>query len=109
MTISVKQLEILAEHFHFDINEARQVIGLPVKPVKPEKPVKAAKQEKPRSDSSVSGFYKPSSQPAPKNKETTKKNGYTLFLSNCGMPYKEALAKWRVMSKEEKLIWNNRT
>ena len=31
MPISIKQLETLAQHFRFDMDEARSVIGLPVK------------------------------------------------------------------------------
>ena len=31
MSITIKQLETLARYFHFDINEARSVIGIELK------------------------------------------------------------------------------
>jgi len=117
MSITIKQLETLANHFHFDMTEARQVIGIELKP-----------RGRPRSPSEVEGHHKPKADKKPKEekpkedkpkadkkpKEEKPKaekkprgpNGYNLFVRDGGISFKNAGAAWKALSESERESWN---
>ena len=64
MSITIKQLETLASYFHFDMNEARQVLGIELKKRgRPKSPASDSGSEKghykPKGSEVVKGHYKP--------------------------------------------------
>ena len=102
MTISMKQLTLLAETYNFDENEARILLGLPSKVrVKQEKD--KPKQDKPKQD-------KPKREDKPKgptayhtfikaNKEVVKNENFGMTAREV---HNECIAKWKSLSEEEK-------
>lgn len=130
MSITIKQLETLAAHFHFDMNEARQVIGIELKkrgrPKSPSsdsgsekghyKPkakgddmVKGNYKPKCKGDDVVKGHYKPK-QDKPVKEEREKKargpSGYNLFVREQGISFKNAGGAWKALSDSERDHWN---
>ena len=116
MTISIKQLEVLATHFHFDMDEARQVLGIEIK--------KRGRPKSPSSDSgSEKGHYKPKAEkPAkeekghykPKAEKPTKEerekkprgpSGYNLFVREQGISFKNAGSAWKALNDSERGHW----
>jgi outer membrane biosynthesis protein TonB len=122
MSITIKQLETLANHFHFDMTEARQVIGIELK-----------QRGRPRSPSEVEGHHKPKTDKKPKEEKpkeekpkTEKKpkeekpkeekpkaekkprgpSGYNLFVRDGGISFKNAGAAWKALSESERENWN---
>lgn len=103
MPITIAQLEILARHFRFDINEARSIIGLP------------NKSEKKSYD--ISGFVSAEKSKAklPSNIKSSKPTstvrgptGYNLYVKNAGISFKNAGSAWKNLSQSEKDSWNRR-
>lgn len=77
MPISIAQLNTLAQHYGFDINEARQLIGLPVsKPNTSTSTKLATKSSKPRG-----------------------KTGYNLYCADCKPRVESALKSEKGVSK----------
>ena len=112
MSISIKQLQQLADYFHFDINEARAVIGMELKK-------RAASASPPSSarSSMVSGHYQPRSstgtkakKPAETKESTEAKkrgpSGYNLFVSGSGLGIQKAGPAWKALSEAERAKWN---
>lgn len=131
MSITIKQLETLSNHFHFDMDEAREVIGIALK-----------KRYRPKSPSEVEGHYKPKEEKpkADKSKEEKPKaerkpkeekpkadkpkadkpkaekpnaekkprgpTGYNLFVRDGGISFKNAGAAWKALSESERENWN---
>lgn len=110
MSITIKQLEILANHFHFDMNEAREIIGIELKkrgsvkssssidrgnykPVKEDKPVKPNKPVKP-------------DKPVKEEKKKRGPTGYNLFVREKGISFKSSGAAWKALSDKERDYWN---
>lgn len=103
MPVSIAQLNTLAQHFGFDINEARHVIGLPVS--KPNTSTKlATKSSKPRG-----------------------KTGYNLYCADCksrvesslkfekgvsklgrGELVSEMSRRWKLLPDSTREMWNQR-
>ena len=101
MTISIKQLEVLATHFHFDMDEARQVLGIEIK--------KRGSPKSPSSDSgSEKGHYKPKAE-KPTKEEREKKprgpSGYNLFVREQGISFKNAGSAWKALNDSERGHW----
>ena len=88
MSITIKQLETLAAHFHFDINEARQVIGIELK-----------KRGRPKSPSSESGSVKGHYKPKGKSEDTVNGNY---------KPKAEKVEKGHYKPKQEKPVKEER-
>ena len=101
MSITIKQLETLANHFHFDMTEARQVIGIELK-----------QRGRPRSPSEVEGHHKPKTDKKPKEekpkaeKKPRGPSGYNLFVRDGGISFKNAGAAWKALSESERENWN---
>ena len=115
MSITIKQLEILASHFHFDMNEARQVIGIELKKRgRPKSPADDSGIEKghykPKASDVVKGNYKPKDEKEVKghykpklekqvNQEKEKKSrgpsGYNLFVREQGVSFRNAGGAWK--------------
>lgn len=132
MSITIKQLQTLAQHFHFDMDEARQVIGIELKKSakekcvssdsdcvkgyykpKEEKPAKVEKghynpkQEKP--SKVEKGHYKPKEEkPAKEEKEKKPRgpSGYNLFVREQSIAFKSAGTAWKALSDQERDRWN---
>ena len=116
MTISIKQLEVLATHFHFDMDEARQVLGIEIKkrgrPKSPssdsgsEKGHNKPKAEKPAKEEK--GHYKPKAE-KPTKEEREKKprgpSGYNLFVREQGISFKNAGSAWKALNDSERGHW----
>ena len=110
MPISIAQLNQLAEHFNFNITEARQLIGLPI----PKTPTTSSKQTKPPKSTAQS------SRP----KGVT---GYRLYCDDCksrvhasllsekgvkklgrGELISELSKRWNLLSESTREQWNLR-
>lgn len=125
MSITIKQLETLAAHFHFDMDEARQVIGIELKKRgRPKSPSSDSANEKghykPKSENVEKGHYKPNvKKPVKQDKdnkqvkeEREKKprgpSGYNLFVREQGISFKNAGAAWKALSDGERDRWNGK-
>ena len=133
MPISIAQLEMLAQHFRFDMDEARLIIGLPVKGTKKTDPISGYFSNSSRSSSSntpstsktaSTSKSATSSKAASTSKNTTSSKaastsksvsigkrgptGYNLYVKNSGISFKDAGNSWRSLSQNEKDKWNKR-
>ena len=108
MSITIWQLQQLADYFHFDIDEARAVIGISLK--KRAASASASQSNSARS-SVVSGHFQPTSSSKGKdNKPAQAKkrgpSGYNLFVSRSGLGIQKAGAAWKALSDSERAEWN---
>lgn len=110
MPITVAHLELLSRHFHFDINEARVLIGLPVKIDKINQQKPFPKKSTDKRPDIISGFISAnSSDPKPKRPSTPRgPTGYNLYVKNAGISFKDAASSWRSLSQDQKDHWNKR-
>ena len=122
MSITIKQLETLASYFHFDMNEARQVLGIELKKRgRPKSPATEKGHYKPKGGEVVKGHYKPKGDKEekghykpkvdkPMKEEREKKprgpSGYNLFVREQGVSFKNAGASWKALSDAERDGWN---
>ena len=122
MSITIKQLETLASHFHFDMNEARQVLGIELKKRgRPKSPATEKGHYKPKGGEVVKGHYKPKGDKEEKGhykpkldkqvkEERVKKprgpSGYNVFVREQGVSFKNAGAAWKALSDTERDGWN---
>ena len=126
MSITIKQLETLASYFHFDMNEARQVLGIELKKRgRPNSPASDSGSEKghykPKGSEVVKGHYKPKEDKKekghykpkvdkPMKEEREKKprgpSGYNVFVREQGVSFKNAGASWKALSDAERDDWN---
>lgn len=122
MSITIKQLQTLASHFHFDMDEAREVIGIEVKKRgRPKSPASDSGIEKgnykPKGKSDIiTGNYKPpkaekphKAEKPPKAEKATKArgpSGYNLFVREQGISFKNAGSAWKSLSESERDRWN---
>ena len=122
MSITIKQLETLASHFHFDMNEARQVLGIELKKRgRPKSPATEKGHYKPNGGEVVKGHYKPKGDKEEKGhykpkldkqvkEERVKKprgpSGYNVFVREQGVSFKNAGAAWKALSDTERDGWN---
>ena len=128
MSITIKQLETLASHFHFDINEARQVIGIELKKRgRPKSPSSDSGSEKghykpkgkdqdvikghykPKGEKVEKGHYKPKAdKPVKEDREKKPRgpSGYNLFVREQGVSFRNAGASWKALSDGERDRWN---
>lgn len=126
MSITIKQLEKLSSYFHFDMNEARQVLGIELKKRgRPKSPASDSGSEKghykpkggevvkghykPKGDKEEKGHYKPKVD-KPMKEEREKKprgpSGYNLFVREQGVSFKNAGTSWKALSDAERDGWN---
>lgn len=101
MSITIKQLEMLASHFHFNMDEARQVIGIEHK--------KRGKQTLTSNDTLIEkGHFKPKcvKQEKEKLKKSRGASGYNLFIREQGISFKNAGSAWKSLSDSERDNWN---
>ena len=121
MPISIKQLEMLADHFHFSMDEARQVLGIEIK----------KRGRSPSGTTEITGHYKPNGkadqvagQYKPKAEKTVKvekekkpvkvekekkprgPSGYNVFVREQGVSFRNAGAAWKALSDGERERWN---
>lgn len=136
MPITVAHLELLSKHFHFDINEARSLIGLPIKNEKKpdinKRPDHSKtndwihgwvglksndKNNSSKKNDTISGIVGgnpkqhqkvKSSEKSPPHTTTRGPSGYNLYVKNSGLPFKQAVSSWKALSGSEKLKWNNK-
>ena len=97
MTISMKQLTLLAETYNFDENEARILLGLPSKvrskpEEKPKPKEKPKPEEKPKGPIAYHSFIKA-------NKELVKNQNFGMTAREV---HNECIAKWKSLSNEQK-------
>ena len=110
MSITIKQLETLASHFHFDMNEARQVIGIELKQrVKPKSPSSDSGSEKghykPKGKGEEEkGHYKSKAKNPVKNPRGP--SGYNIFVREQGVSFRNAGGAWKALSDRERDHWN---
>lgn len=126
MSITIKDLETLAAHFHFDIDEARMVIGK-------EKKTRTSTPRQTKEDNLIVGLIngskakkqsesghikcdrkpvkkeKPDKPDKPEKKSSPRgPSGYNLFVKNKGISFKEAGNEWKKLSDSEKKYWNDK-
>lgn len=129
MPISIKQLEMLADHFHFSMDEARQLLGIEIKKrgrspsgdttsrsstdeitghYKPKgKSDQVSGQYKPKAKSvEVSGNYKPKPVKEEKEKKSRGPSGYNLYVRENGISFRNAGGAWKALSDSERDRWN---
>ena len=127
MSISIKQLETLAKHFHFDMNEAREVIGIQLKKSTTAKSdkneTKLEKVNKTKNTSNqFNGFYQSDAEKKKPDREKKKPDGekkksdgekkqrgpsgYNLFVREQGISFKNAGASWKALSDVDRDRWN---
>ena len=111
MSITVKQLETLAAHFHFDINEARQVIGLSIKSKE------SGYNRKEKEINYPPGFNNNQPQLCVKKVKEDKQvkerksrgpTGYNIFVREQCISFSNAGASWRALSDGEREYWNTK-
>ena len=102
MPISIKQLETLAQHFRFDMDEARAVIGLPLKSSS------TIKQSSTVKGSVCGKACKIHEKQKPEKPKARGPTGYNLYVRESGISFKNAGASWRALSDSEKAEWNAR-
>ena len=111
MSITIRQLETLARHFHFDMDEARAVIGIELKTKRTTTP--KTKMTKKDSDY-ISGHVtiKEKRTPAkPKKTASTSPrgpSGYNLFVREQGISFKNAGQAWKALTDTERQRWNQK-
>ena len=108
MSITIKQLEQLANEYHFDINEARRFLGKePKKRGRPSKTDSDSEDDKPRKPSS-SASKKSSKEKEEKPSSGGKRgpSGYNLFVKNQGVGISEGAKQWKALSDSARGKWN---
>ena len=114
MSITIKQLETLAAHFRFDMDEARQVIGIELKKRgRPKSPSSDSGGEKghykPKAEKEEKGHYKPKAdKPVKEEKEKKARgpSGYNIFVREQGVSFRNAGGAWKALSDSERERWN---
>ena len=110
MSITIKQLEALAEEFSFDIGDARSFLGIELK--KRGRPAKSDddsfKKSSPKAKTSPKASPNAKASPRATPKETGKRapSGYNLFVKNQGISIVEAAKQWRALSDSGRQKWN---
>ena len=113
MSITIKQLEELANEYHFDVDEARRFLGK--EPKKRGRPSKADSETSDGSSKKCVGSEctkSPKAKASPKAKEaksTSAKrgpSGYNLFVKNQGIAITEAAKQWKGLSDSAREKWN---
>ena len=112
MSITIKQLETLARYFHFDINEARSVIGIELKKTRGCSTGKSCNSDSDKDK--ISGNYcvkankkeKQNKDEKPKNSTPRGPSGYNLFVREKGISFKNAGQAWKQLSDAERQRWN---
>jgi hypothetical protein len=107
MSITVKQLEALAEEFSFDIGDARSFLGIEAK--KRGRPAKSV-DDSPRASPRASTKTSPKASPKKVPTESVKRppSGYNLFVKNQGVSVTEAAKQWKALSDSGRKRWNNK-
>ena len=105
MSLTMKDLDLLAKEYHFDPDEARRFLG--------KEPKKRGRPAKKDSDSDDGSGKKSSSSAAKKSPKGTKApagkrgpSGYNLFVKDQGMSIVEAAKKWKGLSDSAREKWN---
>ena len=112
MSITIKQLETLARYFHFDINEARSVIGIELKKTRGCSTAKSCNSDSDKDK--ISGNYcvkankkvQQNKDEKPKNSTPRGPSGYNLFVREKGISFKNAGQAWKQLSDAERQRWN---
>ena len=111
MSITIKQLGELAREYHFDVDEARQFLGMEAKKRgRPAKKDVDSDDDAPKKSSS--GANKTSStknSPRDKAEKSASKrgpSGYNLFVKNQGIGITEAAKQWKGLSDSAREKWN---
>lgn len=109
MSITLKELEILANEYCFDVNEARAFLGKDIKKRgRPSKKDSDSDGETPKKTPVTKG--KPIS-PKPKDESTKPKrgpSGYNLFVKNQGVSVTEAAKRWNELADYRRQLWNTK-
>ena len=98
MSITIKQLEELARHFHFDVDEARRFLG--------KEPKKRGRPSKTDSDSDSESPKKCSGAECLKSPVKRGPSGYNLFVKGSGVPFADAGPQWKALSDSARERWN---
>jgi len=107
MSITIKQLEALAEEFSFDIGDARSFLGIEAK--KRGRPAKSV-DDSPKASPRASTKASTKASPRESQKETGKRapSGYNLFVKNQGVSVTEAAKQWKALSDSGRKRWNSK-
>ena len=107
MSITLKELEMLAREYCFDVDEARAFLGKDIK--------KRGRPSKNDSDDET-----PKKTPATKGKSTSPRtkddgtkpkrspSGYNLFVKKKGVSITEAAKQWKALTDSRRQLWNNK-
>ena len=106
MSITIKQLETLARYFHFDINEARSVIGIELKKTRGCSTAKSCNSDSDKDKISGNYCVKANKKEKPKNSTPRGPSGYNLFVREKGISFKNAGQAWKQLSDAERQRWN---
>ena len=105
MSITLKQLEELANEYHFDVNEARRFLGN-----EPKKRGRPAKKDTDSDNGSAkcTGANCKKSPKANDEKPAGKRgpSGYNLFVKGQGVSIAEAAKQWKGLSDSARGKWN---
>jgi hypothetical protein len=108
MSITIKQLEALAEEFNFDIYEARSFLGKEKKRGRPPKRDTEWEYETPKKSPVKKTSPKKSPRETEKSSGKRAPSGYNLFVKNQGVSIVEAAKQWRGLSDSSRDKWNSK-
>ena len=111
MSITIRQLETLARHFHFDMDEARSVIGIQLKTKRATSPkTKTTKKDNDYISGHVTIKEKPTPAKPKKTASTSPRGptGYNLFVREQGISFKNAGQAWKALTDTERQRWNQK-
>ena len=110
MSITLKQLEQLGREYHFDVDEARQFLGIePKKRGRPTKKDSDSEDDTPRPKTNNSAGKK-----SPKSKEEKVSgnkrgpSGYNLFVKNQRVSVTVAGPLWKGLTDSKRETWNSK-
>lgn len=126
MTITIGMLKILAEKYGFDIDDARETIGLP--PSKRGRPPNSQRCSDDKCKALPSSDKKAKTQSVPTSKTPRGKSGFHLYMADIkdrvtselrsnlkkgekltgGAVISEASKRWRNLPECTRSIWNNK-
>ena len=104
MPVTIAQLNTLAQHFGFDINEARELIGLPIAKPNTTSTKLATKSSKPRGKTGYNLYCadcKPRVETSLKSEKGVSKLGRGELVS-------EMSRRWKLLPDSTREMWNNR-
>ena len=104
MSITFRELELLAREYRFDVNEARTFLGK--EPKKRSSPSTSDSSRMSSCQSDKSNSKKKAEKPSSGVKRGP--SGYNLYVSSTGLSVTEASKKWKQLSESERDNWKSK-